>query len=129
MKSSRIKIVALITILLISVTSFATKNGKLSIDERATLQMQKINKVCNLTTQQQVQVKQVFITKFTNQQAITRQKESSKSSGSVGVKNGNRANKEKVIIDNKNQTINAMKSILTADQVAKWQAYRQSMKK
>jgi hypothetical protein len=123
MKSSGIKILALIAILLISVSSFAIKGQKLSIDERATLQMQKINQVCNLTPKQQAQVKQVFVTKLTTRQAVIGQKENKIKSKS-SVPHQRRAS----IKTNKQHTDNSMRSILTQQQIALWSAHKKSLR-
>jgi hypothetical protein len=129
MKSRGIKILALIAILLISVSSFAVKGKKLSIDERATLQMQKIHQVCNLTLQQQTQVKQVFVYKLTSRQALDAQKENkTKSLKSASPKKGDRAKRSTSLKANKQHTDNSMRSILTPQQVALWSAHKKSLR-
>jgi hypothetical protein len=123
MKSSGIKIWTLIAILLLSVASFAANGKKRSIDQRATLQMQKINEVCNLTTKQQAQVKQVFVAKITSQQALNQQNEKK-----AGTGKDNRATRLAARKANKQHTGSSMKSILTPEQVALWGAYKKSLR-
>jgi hypothetical protein len=123
MKSSGIKILALITILLISVASFAANGKKRSVDQRATLQMQKINQVCNLTTKQQAQVKQVFVAKITSQQALNQQNGKKAVTGK-----DKRAAKSAARKANKQHTGSSLNSILTPEQIALWSAYKKSLR-
>ena len=113
MKSISLKIVTLLAILLISAASFANKGANLTVDQRATIRMQKINSVCVLTTQQQTQVKQLFVTNFNNRAARDAAKGTSKKSLTAAQK----AQKQSRI------TLN---SILTPEQLAKWKASRKA---
>jgi type 1 fimbria pilin len=80
MKLISFKIIALFAIMLVSVASFANSGTKLTVDQRATFRMQKVNSVCALTTQQQAQVKQLFVTNFNNRAAIEALRGSNKAS-------------------------------------------------
>jgi hypothetical protein len=113
MKSISLKIITLLAILLISVGSFANKGAKLTVDQRATLRMQKINSVCALTTQQQAQVKQLFITNFNNRAA----REAAEGTNKKSLKAAQKAQKQS------GATLN---SILTPEQLAKWKASRKA---
>jgi hypothetical protein len=111
MKSISIKIIALLAIILVSVASYANQGTKLTVDQRATIRMQKVNSVCTLTPQQQVQVKQLFVTAFNNH-AI---KEASKGTSKKSVKAAQKAAK---------QNGTTLNSILSPAQLAKWKASR-----
>jgi hypothetical protein len=109
MKSISIKIIALLAIILVSVASYANQGTKLTIDQRATIRMQKINSVCALTTQQQAQVKQLFVTNFNNHAALEASKGKDKSSWKASKK----ATKQNSV---------HLNTILTPSQLAKWKA-------
>lgn len=122
MKSLSLKIVTLFAIMLICLTSFANKGNKLTADQRATIRMQKINSVCNLTTQQQTDLKQSFVTKFTMQQA-QKGKDENKS-----LRSEKNKSKRNALQSNGKAIGSSMNKILSADQLAKWQDYKSKKK-
>jgi hypothetical protein len=117
MKSISIKIIALLAIILVSITSFANQGTKLTIDQRATQRVQKINLICTLTTQQQFQLKQLYVNAFNNRQAAEAAK-GKKVKGTTKNKETSRATKK--------QNSVSLNSILTPAQLSKLKAYRQS---
>ena len=124
MKSIHKIISAFVLFVLISSTAFAAGN-KLTVEQKATIRMQKINSVCNLTAQQQEQVKQLFVTAITNRRASHEQKgdKALKSNGTSGKKDL-QANRKL----NQQNLKSGLNAILTTDQAAKWKAYKQSQK-
>jgi hypothetical protein len=109
MKSISIKTGLLLAVLLFSIASFAKQGTKMTVDQRATIQMQKVNSVCALTPQQQVQVKQLFVTNFINRAAF----EASKGKDKVSRKAAKKSIKQSMI---------PLSSVLTPSQLAKWKA-------
>lgn len=123
MKINSIKIIALIAVLFLSVASFAgNKATKMTVDQRATLRMQKINEVCNLSAQQQAEVKQLFVAKIS--------KETSKENKSL--KSTSAKTDRKALLAAKraeNQEFGkSLKSVLSTEQQTKWQTFNKSQK-
>ncbi|HPR31138.1 MAG TPA: hypothetical protein PLK12_03540 [Prolixibacteraceae bacterium] len=125
MKSSGIKIIFILAALIISMGSFAEKRQKATIDQRATLQMQKIHQVCNLSTEQQAQVKQVFVEKYTARQRINQQKENKTQLKSTEAKKQRRTERASALQATRQQVDQSMRNILTPEQVALWRARKQ----
>jgi len=125
MKSSGIKIIFILAALIISMGSFAEKRQKATIDQRATLQMQKIHQVCNLSTEQQAQVKQVFVEKYTARQRINQQKENKTQLKSTEAKKQRRTERASALQATRQQVDRSMRNILTPEQVALWRARKQ----
>lgn len=124
MKSFGIKIFALLVVLFISISSFAEKGQKLTAEQRATVQMQKINEICSLTSEQQVQVKELLENKITTRESIVAGKKS-KLKATASSRKENRAAVKAALKNNKMATDEAMKNILTPEQIAQWKAYKQ----
>ncbi|NLU38277.1 MAG: hypothetical protein GXX78_05235 [Bacteroidales bacterium] len=115
MNKNFIKIAALIVVMLFSVASFAGNKGqKENAEKRAELRMQKINEVCNLTPQQQAEVKQLFM-----------QKEGKDN------KQLQKGNKQALAAARKaenQQFQSSLKQVLTPEQQTKWQGFKQAQK-
>ena len=111
MKSIYKIISALALAILVSTTVFAA-NNKLTVEQRATLRMQKMNSVCNLTSQQQEQVKQLYIDTANSYREHTKANKALK------------ANSQE-----KNHFKNTISNILTTEQMNKWKAYKSQQKK
>jgi MFS superfamily sulfate permease-like transporter len=114
MKSIGIKIGVLLAILLFSIASFANKGTQLTVDQRATLRMQKINSVCTLTPQQQVQVKQLYVISLNNQKSYEALKANKKGLDKASRKAASKTRKQQNRVD--------LKTVLTPTQLSKWKA-------
>lgn len=129
MKSRGIKILVLIGILLTSLSSFAGRGTKSSIEDKATAQMQKINKVCNLTTIQQAQIQKIFVSSFSKrQEVVSKNGIQKKSMNSVADKKARRGEKSTMLKENRRNTDEEIRSILTSAQITKWKSYQESQK-
>lgn len=93
--------------------SYAKKENKLNSEERATQRVEKINEVCDLTPQQMADLKDAFISAINARETIKAQKKNSTGKLTAPVET------------QKGQLKNAMENILTPEQLAKWQSYRQ----
>jgi hypothetical protein len=118
MKSISIKTGLLLAILLFSIASFANQGTKMTIDQRATIRMQKVNSVCTLTPQQQVQVKQLYVNSINNRNAFEASKKSNK-----GMDKASRKATSKTARQQDRVNLN---TVLTANQLSKWKAYNKS---
>jgi len=118
MNKNFIKIAALIVVMLFSVTSFAGNKGqKANAEKRAELRMQKINEVCNLTPQQQAEVKQLFMQK--------------EGKDNKQIQKGNKGDRQALAAARKaenQQFQSSLKQVLTPEQQTKWQGFKQSQK-
>jgi hypothetical protein len=122
MKSIRFKIIALLAVMLISVASFAKNEAKKTADQRATIQMQKINSICTLTTQQQTQVKQLYLNAITNRKAS----EAAKKGNTIKGTANNKTTLKAALKAEKHQNRVDLKTVLTTAQLSKLKASRQS---
>jgi hypothetical protein len=118
MKSCGIKIIALFVILFVSLTSFANNGSKLSDEQKATIRMQKVNTVCNLTQQQQVQVKQFYLNSINNTKAFKSERKNMNKDERIA------SRKSAPVVKNPYQ--NSLKDILTPTQLSKWNNSRKN---
>jgi type 1 fimbria pilin len=112
MKSNGIKIITLIVILFVSLISFANNGNKLTADQRATIKMQKVNTVCNLNQQQQVQVKQFYLNSINNINERKSERKNLSKSDRIALRKSSHG------VNSPYQ--NSLKEILTPSQLLKW---------
>jgi len=118
MKSIGIKIVTLVAILFFSVSTFAQQGNKMTTEQRAEKRVQKLHQVCNLTTQQQTSVKQLYVAKATQEPAKLKGKKSPQQRQAIQQRR--KAATQKFQSD--------LKATLTPQQWTKWEAYKKEQK-
>lgn len=123
MKNSGKKIITLFAALLIVVLSFA--GNKLTVEQRAQKQMEKMNTVCALTTQQQAQVKQLYVNAINKRMSVKAEKEQLKKANKTKL---NAAPVKLEANPARKEFRESVKTILTADQLEKWKAANQKKK-
>jgi hypothetical protein len=112
MKIFGLKTITLVAVMLVSLVTFAGTTTKLTVDQRATMRMQKVNAVCNLTAQQQVQVKQFYMNSINAEKSFKSARKNEDKSDRMAAR--------KSALSTKAHYQNSLKELLTPDQYSKW---------
>ncbi|HKM92905.1 MAG TPA: hypothetical protein VJY41_04550 [Prolixibacteraceae bacterium] len=123
MKNSGKKIITFFAALFIVVLSFAANT--LTVEQRAQKQMEKMNAVCALNAQQQAQVKQLYVDVINKQTSEKADREQLKKADKVKL---NAAPVKREANPARKEFRESVKTILTAEQLAKWNAANQKKK-
>lgn len=123
MKNSGKKIITFFAAIFIVILSFA--GNKLSIEERANNQMLRMNTICELNMQQQAEVKQLYVVAITKLMAERKEKDKLKKANKTNLK---ATPSKPTASPAKQEFSSSLQTILTPEQMNKWEAANKKKK-